>query len=743
MSNAENISLSNELAPLAARRGVAIDAADGWAVPVGQPMAGGGINAVAFLHAFRRRWLAALSVGVICAAAAGLATWIGYGPHYQASRFLRVAQQPDVIAFDSRRVADPANEFEIYKNTQQQLVKSRYVLSKALDRPEVVALNLDQKGHGDLIAWLTDKLTVRFPGKAEIMEVSMTSRDKKEAETLVGAVVDAYISDVIDVEKNKRKLRLNELDRIYTAKETEVRTARSNLKQLAEQLGTSDKDALSLKQQIAMQQFADYQRELMRVQFELRKAKGELDAQKALLDSVADMEVSAFEIDEYAKNDPVSKQLADELAFKRMDLAYQEANIAPGAKGRHVDKFKTDFQMIESQVAEVQQKFADAIRAKKRAEIEKDRQKYEVEVGVLMEQEREFSREVAKRRDDAERLSQSSIDLEMMRAGISQLDLMLKGLAEERDKLRVELNSASRVSSLPTSKSSDEEYLPSLRIALAAMAALAGLALPVGLIVWGDARTNRINTAEDVSRGLGLQVVGALPIMPAKLARSQGKTRGGRFWATRMAEAVDGIAARLLRAASDYRSRVVLVTSAAGGEGKSFLAAQLAGSLARNGRRTVVVDFNLRRPRLDSRFGVPLEAGVSNVLRGECGIAEVAHETSLEGLSVIPAGRWDRAALAALAKGGAKQIFDRLREEYEFVIVDSSAVLPVADTRFVSQHVDTVVLSVFRDRSRAAQVDAARELLEAFGVRSLEAVFIGPSDIMRGREIGYATQLQG
>ena len=59
--------------------------------------------------------------------------------------------------------------------------------------------------------------------------------------------------------------------------------------------------------------------------------------------------------------------------------------------------------------------------------------------------------------------------------------------------------------------------------------------------------------------------------------------------------------------------------------------------------------------------------------------------------------------MAALANGGAGPLFKQLREQYDFVIIDSSPILPVADTRFVSQHADTVVLSVFRDRQRSAE----------------------------------------
>ena len=152
------------------------------------------------------------------------------------------------------------------------------------------------------------------------------------------------------------------------------------------------------------------------------------------------------------------------------------------------------------------------------------------------------------------------------------------------------------------------------------------------------------------------------------------------------------------------------------------------------------VDFDLRRPAFDEVFSLPLEPGVSEILRGESELGDAIHTTGTENLSVVTAGRWDRHALAALANGASGPLFDELRSECEFLVVDSSPILPVADTRIVSQHVDAVVLSVFRDVSQAPKVQAACEILEAFGVRSVEAVVTGSSERPREHDMDYQSR---
>ena len=88
--------------------------------------------------------------------------------------------------------------------------------------------------------------------------------------------------------------------------------------------------------------------------------------------------------------------------------------------------------------------------------------------------------------------------------------------------------------------------------------------------------------------------------------------------------------------------------------------------------------------------------------------------------------------------GLPESYLDLLRTQYDFVILDSSPILPVADTRMVSQHVDSVLLSVFRDVSQGARVQAAYEILEAFGARSIEAVMTGEHEHGYGKPMDYA-----
>jgi polysaccharide biosynthesis transport protein len=167
-----------------------------------------------------------------------------------------------------------------------------------------------------------------------------------------------------------------------------------------------------------------------------------------------------------------------------------------------------------------------------------------------------------------------------------------------------------------------------------------------------------------------------------------------------------------------------MITSASKGEGKSSLSSHLAISLARTGRRTLLADFDLRSPSAHRLFEIARGPGVCELLRGEVDVDEVVVPVMAD-LDVIPAGSRDALAVRTLAQDGLSDLIARMKARYDFVVIDSAPLLPVADSLLLSQHVDAVVLSVYREVSRMPTVFAGHERLAGLGVRVLGVVVTG------------------
>jgi len=718
----------------------------GWAIApeLAPPPGRSSLTLAAYLHALRRHWVKATAIGGSLAVVAWFAVWLLVGPEYRASAYLQVRRDLPSVFGGVQRVA--RDEYETYRDTQPQILTNPWVLREALStevpdeqqnlhKPADLAL---LSGEKDQVDWLQEEIRVHFPGDAEIMEISLVAGNPEEAAIVVNAVVKAYMEEVFNTTRRERNERRLKLDQIVAEKDVALRKMRDNQQRLAISLGTGDPDALALKQKIAIQEWADFQRQLATTDFHHRQALADLKAQEALLAAAPTIKITKPELDAALRNDPYAAQLARELALRGMDEEYTRSRVQPYSNSPHALRYLRDKETIQMQYDELGREVADGLREMRINEYTGERDRLQIQADVLAEQATQLVTEVAAKRKVAEDLGRSSIDYQMQDAEIKNLENMLAQLQEERERIIVELESALRIEKRVDAVPPLIQDNLTVRVGLAVFVALLGLCLPAGVIAWWDSRKRRINSVDDVSHGLGVKVIGSVPRIPTRVIHQLGTpSRRNQTWQLRLTESVDTIVARLLCAAESGTARVVLVSSASGGEGKTTLATQLAMSLARNGRRTALVDFDLRRPAFDEVFGLPLEPGVSEILRRQSECSAAVRSTGTDNLSVVTAGQWDRVALAALANGAAEKVFETLREQFEFVVVDASPILPVADTRFVAQHVDSVILSVFRDVSESPKVQAACEVLEAFGVSDVEAVVTGHTEKLRDSDLRY------
>jgi capsular exopolysaccharide synthesis family protein len=180
-----------------------------------------------------------------------------------------------------------------------------------------------------------------------------------------------------------------------------------------------------------------------------------------------------------------------------------------------------------------------------------------------------------------------------------------------------------------------------------------------------------------------------------------------------------------------------MVTSARPGEGKTSLSVQLAASLARAGRKTLFVDGDLRNPTANQVFNLPLGPGLSELLRGDADLASVIHPTSVRGLWMLPAGRWNAHATEALSREALRPILEQLKNEFDFVVVDSSPLLAVVDALLVGQQVDAILFSILHEVSHGPSVYAAYQRLETLGARILGAVVNGVASGQFGYKADY------
>jgi polysaccharide biosynthesis transport protein len=180
------------------------------------------------------------------------------------------------------------------------------------------------------------------------------------------------------------------------------------------------------------------------------------------------------------------------------------------------------------------------------------------------------------------------------------------------------------------------------------------------------------------------------------------------------AEAIRGIHTNLMLADVDQRPRVVLVTSALPGEGKSTMAMSLAQMVARYGQRVIVIDGDLRRPAVHRLAGVANKPGLIEWLINRNALEEVIYSTGAGGIDVIPAGDQPQLPPNLLSSDRFRQLLRGLMERYDMVILDSAPVLAVSDTRILATLAEQTLFVVrWASTSHKVAASAIRQLVEA------------------------------
>jgi non-specific protein-tyrosine kinase len=190
-------------------------------------------------------------------------------------------------------------------------------------------------------------------------------------------------------------------------------------------------------------------------------------------------------------------------------------------------------------------------------------------------------------------------------------------------------------------------------------------------------------------------------------------------------------------ARQEQQFRSVVVTSPGVGEGKTFTLANLGVVFAQAGERVVLVSCDLRRPRIGEFFGLDEQVGLTSVLVGERTLEEtVLPVPGFDRLSLLPAGPVPSNPAELLNGRRAKDVFARLRDQFDLVLIDSPPVLPVTDAAILSQYADATLLLAAAGQTRRADLRRAAEKLDQVNAKIL-GIVLNKVTRQNGRYYGY------
>ena len=268
------------------------------------------------------------------------------------------------------------------------------------------------------------------------------------------------------------------------------------------------------------------------------------------------------------------------------------------------------------------------------------------------------------------------------------------------------------------------------------IAFIAGLLFPAIIINIRELLNDKIRSRKEIENETGLPIFGEIGKKPKDVKGNIIDTKSNSFIAEQF---------RVLRTnlqytaggARDDNGRVILITSSTSGEGKSFVSINLSASIALLGKKVIVLELDLRKPKISSYLGVSREKGISNYLIGQANVQDLIIPTTLsENLYVMSSGPIPPNPAELLSNGKIEELLKELRQTFDYVLIDTPPVGLVADAFIISAFVDSVFYLVRHEYTPKTFLRVLSDLKRSEKVKSVNVIFNGV-DYKNSHEYGY------
>ena len=299
----------------------------------------------------------------------------------------------------------------------------------------------------------------------------------------------------------------------------------------------------------------------------------------------------------------------------------------------------------------------------------------------------------------------------------------------------------SYASTVTDSRMVDDPYSPNYPIKpnktnIYLVALLAGLLIPLSIISLRDLLNDKIQSRREIETETGLSVFGEIMKKPKEMKNNIVDTKHNSVIAEQF---------KMLRANLQYaigtpepgQGRVILITSSISGEGKSFVSINLAGSIALLDKKVIVLELDLRKPKISTYLGISRDKGISNYLIGQATAAELIRPTTLSpNMFIISSGPIPPNPSELLANGRIDTLLAELRQQYDYVLIDTPPIGLVADATLIGPHVDAAFYLVRHEYTPRSNLRVLMGLRETSKFKSLNVIFNG-INYRNSNEYGY------
>ena len=596
----------------------------GSPAPQGPEILNGTFNQTWLMNCLRRRWLMALLLGTLLAATLGAVLLWLFPLSSSISAMVHVQEESTSIMEDAERFSP--QKLEVFQATQLSLIKSQFVLKSAFARPDINQLEAVKKEEPDPITWLQESLHVGFQGENLALSYD-GEEDSEEMKKVVNAVIAAYKQEVLVVENLRKEEMQHSLAKSHDELFEELREKTEKYHNLTAEIGGVESPIAQSVLNMLINEVRQIQAQIIKKKEELleinvtraveeRRAKSTAALEQAVSMALdEDPMLANFKAEEYALMQQMRTLVA--AAKQGTSATIKRLQHSLGQLQQQMQQYRRE---TEAETRKALKNAPNEMLAGMMMEFVLRRDNITAEIAKL---EAEYQEKVTEIESKGER----SGALSMLESEIEQLQQVESDMEHRLRTWTIQKEASGDLFRILQHATATEQINTMQRYALAGLGGIAAFCATCYGVALIEFRRRRLNGASDMDEGLGVRVLGVLPSVSSRKAMSPGSSVGAQ-----LSESIDNVRATLLHDSATNKRQIVLVTSPATMEGTTTVASHLALSLTRAGRRTLLIDGDIREPALHKLFGLPLDQGLCEVLRTDVDVSDVVRPTNTEGL---------------------------------------------------------------------------------------------------------------
>jgi succinoglycan biosynthesis transport protein ExoP len=677
----------------------------------GRQQIGNLVDYLRVLH--KRRWTAATAFLIILASVTTY-TFTATAIYEARSRLLIEADGPNVINF--AEVVDEQRGKADYYQTQYNILQSRLLARRTIDALQLwdnpylgggsnggfwarltgfgssARPAAGQPDSGETLAQsrtidkFLDNLAISPIRNSRLVDIKYRLPDPDLATRIANAIARNYIDQSLEYKFMASKEANDWLGERLAEQRRQVEAAEAALQKYREQ-----NDALSLqdRENIVVQKLADlnaavtqaktdrFQKQALYNQLQMLAAKGgAIDTFPAILSNTYVQQVKA----ELAQLQSQQTQLSEKLGDRHPDLI----------------KVRTAIQLAQTKLD---------------AEIAKVVQSVRNEYQATLAKENSLNGALEQQKTEAQSMNRKAIDYSVLDRDVQTSKQIYDSLLQRAKETGV--SSELKTSNIRVVDAAERPRSPASprKVLNLTLAFLGGSLFAIGLAFFFEYLDSRIKTPDEIRTHLGLSALGMVP------AIAEGSWKGLEPLISTgvppgFAEAMRAIRTNVLFSSAEEGARTLVVTSTGPGEGKTTIACNLAIALAQSGQRVLLIDGDMRRPRVHDIFRQNQEPGLSNLMVGHAAPSACIRKSSVVGLWLLTAGRVPPNPAELLGSQRFREFIRSLGEHFDSVIVDTPPALAVTDASIAASAASGIIFVVGAEMTSRQAARIAIEQLQ-------------------------------